>query len=1182
MPLRRSHGYPPLSGNEALQQRKQIIRYINLKLVALGYRAPMSRSHDNGELLEMCFDLVQNYQEKMRLLSEHLCPVDRRIQDFINKHFRGMALNGPVDLPRTSMILDRHGLARELSIPVDGNHFESELLSSYRVAQGVLHNPRSDRRTTKGVFHVAEGGLPVPADKVSVPKVVFGNMLHAALNPPKKLLRLPYTVGTEQEAELMLSLLIRPLVCPEVPGKDVEKRMEMRFFAPGSLVANLDFVESIFGNAGDPFLPENDAALDVDHWTGNTGCVILAPHLVNLKKKDVGLPHYDQATTRQREQGMCWKDPEETYNSGSAFKLVCRTHEGTMITLIADNYFGYCKKEVKTQISLAANLFGLAEEEHAGGALAFPRYNYGDDVNANRPARHMHLDGHSFAEIKRLYSSFIDFKPEGYGVDKNFSNVIYVPEDVHISLPNQSVSWKKDGVEQSIKLLPETTYVLPSGYKVHLEKHPGAPTWRLIGTEAEGTFCHKPCTVSGGGKSEISKSINDAVLYGPIFVSDHEKDFELVDEIFNKDYSKRHRDPNGPACGRPSRPVLSPMRSLGSVIKLLTPSAVDFTDEYNAWLRTIPNHVLALVFIIKRFYNPEWGSRWREYFSVDIVNGSPGHELKYMNRKLVGSYLRVGLSEDGSWRTYKLRQDFIPAEKVQMEDDISASVVVPAAWLPGAENVANALSKKLVMNCEFRLFQRPDDAIHRGYDKQTERDMAENGNFISNFEPLTTADAKEMIEDIIHFDKFTAPMQDLIKRAAAAPADCYFVSSAHPRIVNGKPSQNPRYLQVRPDVVNEQGRYLAVVGARLYRKLPVESPVVFPVDAVLAGRRNNPPDLAARIRPLAVYNPIHYQELPELFMDFICSLTGKSPSTTGAGSEGPLTKGPFNAICAAADLNNALVSYLLTGQQGFTTAAGYVGPHIRVDHDISLLIPEIWCRLRPNERDAQFLIREKCLEKLNDFQYQGRTILASRLGYRITSRFVHTYFGRVFDNPSAVFDEAILKPETQGLDVYVDGIENIVEAQKRVALQFFEDGSVNDACPPLHALLHIMAHGNWKGKDANHPDVRAMFTREYLLNSNWYKQRLADKQTRDIALWTKHVSNLRSFLSKSSHSEPIQRLNLRQRLQRAERMLEQVRSPEYLDRLWGTIGADPVHQGIDESEGPVLVGERSNFQRAQK
>ena len=38
-----------------------------------------------------------------------------------------------------------------------------------------------------------------------------------------------------------------------------------------------------------------------------------------------------------------------------------------MVTILADNYFGYCKKEVKTQISFSANLYGLAEEEHAGG-----------------------------------------------------------------------------------------------------------------------------------------------------------------------------------------------------------------------------------------------------------------------------------------------------------------------------------------------------------------------------------------------------------------------------------------------------------------------------------------------------------------------------------------------------------------------------------------------------------------------------------------------------------------------------------------------------------------------------------------------------------------------------------------------------------------------------------------------
>ena len=104
------------------------------------------------------------------------------------------------------------------------------------------------------------------------------------------------------------------------------------------------------------------------------------------------------------------------------------------------------------------------------------------------------------------------------------------------------------------------------------------------------------------------------------------------------------------------------------------------------------------------------------------------------------------------------------------------------------------------------------------------------------------------------------------------------------RLVDGKPTKNPRYLQLRPDLARPLDRYVARRGVRLFRGIPADKPVHTPVDAVLLGRRNNPPDAAAGIRALAVYNPIHYQELPELFMDFVCSLTGKSPSTTGAGS----------------------------------------------------------------------------------------------------------------------------------------------------------------------------------------------------------------------------------------------------------------------------------------------------------
>jgi hypothetical protein len=136
---------------------------------------------------------------------------------------------------------------------------------------------------------------------------------------------------------------------------------QVRFLAPGSMVCNLDFVESIFGNAENPDLAENDAALDPEHWTGTTGMVILAPQLIRLKKKDLGLPHVSAATERQKRDGMCYSDENELYNGGSAFKVTCRDARGVVVTVIADNYFGYCKKEVKTQLGMAANLYGLTE-----------------------------------------------------------------------------------------------------------------------------------------------------------------------------------------------------------------------------------------------------------------------------------------------------------------------------------------------------------------------------------------------------------------------------------------------------------------------------------------------------------------------------------------------------------------------------------------------------------------------------------------------------------------------------------------------------------------------------------------------------------------------------------------------------------------------------------------------------
>ncbi|MCX6625294.1 MAG: hypothetical protein NTY38_30385, partial [Acidobacteria bacterium] len=413
-----------------------------------------------------------------------------------------------------------------------------------------------------------------------------------------------------------------------------------------------------------------------------------------MRKTDLGLPHYDQATDRQRRDGMCWRREEDLYNDGRAFKAVCRDARGIMVTIIADNYFGYCKKEVKSQISYSANLYGMCEEEHAGGAIAFPAYVMGQEFRADRPGS---IKKAKFEDVTRLLGERVELQPEGYAVDRRFRDIFYVPENADFHVPSGFVSWLREGSVHRLKLLPGNIFVLPSGYKIRLQKQSGGTAWRLVGSVAHGTLCHKPCTVSGGGKSEISKSISNVLLKGPVFIREYFRDMEQVAGILKRDFSKIHKQPE--ANERCGRPILSDERSLGSVIKLLTASR-EYTDEYNAWLHELPQTIRQLVFTVKRYYRPEWGENWREHFTVDRINGYLGHELKYEDQKLVGNYLRVGFDPSGSWRIYKLRPDFHPADKVQVEDDITASVVVPRHTLPDFDTKYPNRSAKLVENCE--------------------------------------------------------------------------------------------------------------------------------------------------------------------------------------------------------------------------------------------------------------------------------------------------------------------------------------------------------------------------------------------------------------------------------------------------------------------------------------------------
>src|ERR1700683_215879 len=173
------------------QSALDLVQYLHLKLAALGQ--PAAKNSPDARFLQIAKPLLRNHYEKERLLGKHLCPADARIQSFLDAYLADCCPGGAPRLPASTFILDRAGLARAMSLPPDADVFSSPYVRSYRVPQGVLHNPASDRRTTRGVFHIAEGGFPIPADKQAAPRQGFGALLAAALRPARAGLTLPLT-----------------------------------------------------------------------------------------------------------------------------------------------------------------------------------------------------------------------------------------------------------------------------------------------------------------------------------------------------------------------------------------------------------------------------------------------------------------------------------------------------------------------------------------------------------------------------------------------------------------------------------------------------------------------------------------------------------------------------------------------------------------------------------------------------------------------------------------------------------------------------------------------------------------------------------------------------------------------------------------------------------------------------
>src|SRR5271157_4046195 len=104
-------------------QADQLLRYINLKLVALGQ--PSSHSTADPYFLEIAGPLLRNYYQKDQLLGDRLCPADNRIQQFLDAYLRDAASGGAARLPSHSFVLDRPGLARQMSLPPGADEFAS-------------------------------------------------------------------------------------------------------------------------------------------------------------------------------------------------------------------------------------------------------------------------------------------------------------------------------------------------------------------------------------------------------------------------------------------------------------------------------------------------------------------------------------------------------------------------------------------------------------------------------------------------------------------------------------------------------------------------------------------------------------------------------------------------------------------------------------------------------------------------------------------------------------------------------------------------------------------------------------------------------------------------------------------------------------------------------------------------
>src|SRR5271170_6947854 len=91
-----------------------LIAHINVKLALIGC-APVAVK-GAGDFNEIVSVMAGQSREKDRLLGNYLCPADQRLQTFLYDYLQDVPVT---KLPTRTFTLDRPGLARVLSLPID-------------------------------------------------------------------------------------------------------------------------------------------------------------------------------------------------------------------------------------------------------------------------------------------------------------------------------------------------------------------------------------------------------------------------------------------------------------------------------------------------------------------------------------------------------------------------------------------------------------------------------------------------------------------------------------------------------------------------------------------------------------------------------------------------------------------------------------------------------------------------------------------------------------------------------------------------------------------------------------------------------------------------------------------------------------------------------------------------------